>query len=307
MTLRQTKRNKVVIAETLNPHYRKVVEQYLVSLGTEIVIAPATKDGLIDFHQLDKLLDDKTAALLMQYPNFLGVVDRVGEVSPMAQAVGALTIVCANPLVYGLFQSASELGADIAVGDCQPFGLPLQFGGPYVGYMACRKGLVRQMPGRIVGETVDTQGRRGFVLTLQAREQHIRRDKATSNICTNQSLAAMASLVAMLWYGKEGIPKLAETNYQRAAYLREGLDAIPGVETLDSAPHFNEFTVRFPVPLDGMLHHFRTRGIEPGVDLGRYNDKWKNTLLVAVTETKTKEHLDHYLTVAKEVSKWRHE
>jgi glycine dehydrogenase subunit 1 len=301
------KRSKIIVAETVHPHYLKVVQQYVKSLQIEIVIVPATKDGLVDIKALDASLDENTAAILVQYPNFLGVIDRVSEASTLAKACGALTIVSANPLVYGLFQSAAELGADIAVGDCQPLGLPLQFGGPFVGYLVCCKELMRQVPGRLVGETVDTMGRRGYVLTLQAREQHIRREKATSNICTNQNLAALASLITMLWYGKKGLKELALTNFQRAAYLHQGLTRLRGVKTIEGAPHFNEFIVKFPAPIDGVFHHFRTRGIEPGLDLSVFDPKWKDHLLVAVTETKTKEQLDHYLSVAKEVASGSHE
>ena len=236
---------------------------------------------------------------MLQYPNFFGVIDDISSVTARAQACGALSILSANPLVYGLYATADELGADIAVGDAQPLGLPLQFGGPYVGYMACRSELVRQMPGRIVGETVDTKGRRGFVLTLQAREQHIRREKATSNICTNQALAALASLVTMLWYGKEGLRKLALTNYQRTAYLKQRLSALPGVKLMGEAPFFNEFAISFGMPVDEVYAHFRRHHIEPGVDLGRFYPELAGYLLVAVTEAKSRKMLDQYVEAAK--------
>jgi glycine dehydrogenase subunit 1 len=185
------------------------------------------------------------------------------------------------------------------VGDCQPFGIPMQFGGPYAGYVACRQELVRQLPGRIVGETVDTKGRRGFVLTLQAREQHIRREKATSNICTNQALAALASLIAMLWYGKKGVGELALTNYQRASYLREQLSSVAGVKLFSKAPILNEFAVSFQQPADRVQNHFRKHHIEPGLSLEKYFPELKNYFLIAVTETKNKEQLDLYLEAAR--------
>lgn len=302
MALRLNKdRNKVVIVGALNPHYRAVVEQYLVSHETKIEVVPFLADGCVDQKRMQELIDDATAAVLVQYPNFLGVIDDVKAVSKQAKSVGALTVVCANPLVYGLYQNAAEIGADIAVGDGQPFGLPLQYGGPYVGYIACRQEFVRQMPGRIVGETLDTKGRRGFVLTLQAREQHIRREKATSNICTNQALAALACLVGMLWYGKEGIAKLALTNFQRTAYLKESLEALPGVKTLGKAPVFNEFAIKFPKPVKEVFRHFEKHGIVPGLDLGRYYPELKDYLLVAVTETKSKTKLDKFISIAKEL------
>lgn len=301
MSLRVQKgRSKVLVAESVHPHYRGVIQQYLASHTNELTLIPFLKDGRLDLGQLEKQLDEQTAAILVQYPNFLGIIDDLERVSQLAKQKGVLLIICANPLIYGLFKSAAEIGADVAVGDCQPFGLPLQFGGPYVGYMACRQELIRQMPGRIVGQTVDTHERRGFVLTLQAREQHIRREKATSNICTNQALAVLASLVAMLWYGKEGIKELALTNYQRAAYLKAQLLKVPGIKSLGDAPTFNEFVVCFDKPIEQVQAHFRQHGIEPGLALEHYFPQLKSCLLVAVTETKSQEQLDRYIEVAKQ-------
>jgi glycine dehydrogenase subunit 1 len=294
MALRlQKDKNKIVISESLHPHYRQVVEQYLMSHNTEIV--------LVESAAIKQALDDTVAAVLIQSPNFFGIIEDVKSIAQKAKEVGALTILCANPLAYGLYASAAELQVDIAVGDCQPFGLALQYGGPYAGYMACREDLVRQLPGRLVGETTDAQGRRGYVLTLQAREQHIRREKATSNICTNQALAALASLIAMLWYGKEGIPKLALTNYQQAAYLKSKLEAIPGVKSFGDVPFFNEFAIHFNQPASIVQNHFREKGIEPGLDLGLFYPRYKDYFLIAVTETKSKEKLDEYVKVAKNV------
>lgn len=300
MSLRHHKeRNKVVIAESLHPHYLEVVQQYLISHHTRIERVPFHPDGRLDLEKFYEAVDENTAAVLMSYPNFFGVVDDIKSASAYAKSKGALTTICANPLVYGLYASAKEIGADIAVGDCQPCGLPLQFGGPYVGYMACSQELIRQLPGRIVGETVDTKGRRGFVLTLQAREQQIRREKATSNICTNQALAALAALIGILWYGKQGLPKLALTNYQRTAYLKAHLAQIPGVQMMGDAPFFNEFAYRVPSPVEAVQKSFRSHGIEPGVDLGRYFPRFKGFLLTAVTETKSQEQLDRYIRVLK--------
>lgn len=299
MTLRAKKgRKEILVAETLHPHYRAVVDQYLECQDVVIKTVPFLLDGSLDLNALHKSLSEQTAALLIQYPNFLGVIDPIEKAFALAKNVGALLVLTANPLVYGLYRSANELKADIAVGDCQPFGLSLQFGGPYAGYIACREELVRQLPGRIVGETEDRKGRRGFVLTLQAREQHIRREKATSNICTNQALAALASLIALLWYGKQGVAALAKTNFQRAAYLRRGLKQLPGISLFSEAPHFNEFVVRFKEPLPEILNRFHSAGIEPGLPLVRYFPQFHDCLLVAVTETKSKQQLDSYLKVA---------
>lgn len=304
MALRHNKeRSKVILAHSLHPHYRQVAEQFLSSHETEIDMIPYLPDGSLDQQTALRLIDGSTAAILLQYPNFFGLIDELSAVISKAKSHGVLIILCANPLVYGLYASAAELGVDIAVGDTQPFGLPLQFGGPYAGYLACRQELLRQMPGRIVGETVDLEGQRGFVLTLQAREQHIRREKATSNICTNQALAALASLVAILWYGKEGIRKLALTNYQRTAYLKERLTALSIVPMNRNSPFFNEFVVNFGMPIENVLAHFRKQGIEPGIDLGQFYPELKNNLLVAVTEVKSKAMLDHYVHVAETLVK----
>lgn len=300
MALRINKsRNKIMIAESVNPHYREVVKQYLCSHGTKIDLIPCLDDGTLDLEWFNENIDDQTAAVLLQTPNFFGVVDNAEKVFKKAKEVGAISVISANPLVYGLYKNARELFADIAVGDCQPFGLHLQFGGPYVGYMACRDEYVRQMPGRIVGETVDTKGRRGFVLTLQAREQHIRREKATSNICTNQALAALAALASILWYGKKGVKELSLTNYQRTAYLRDHLNKIPGIQITSSDAFFNEFVVRFDNDISEVIKKFRENKIEPGVLLKNYYKKLDKHLLVAVTETKSLEDLDLYLRIAK--------
>ena len=303
MSLRINKdRNKIVVAQSLNPHYLKVIEQYVVNHGTEIVVVPFLEDGTLDQNSFQEAIDNQTAAVLLQYPNFLGVVEDVTPFFKKAKEVGALTILCADVLTYGLYKEARSLEADVAVGDGQSFGLPLNYGGPYVGYIACRQELVRQLPGRIVGETVDTQGRRGFVLTLQAREQHIRREKATSNICTNQALAALACLIGILWYGKEGLPKLALMNYQKTAYLKKHLEQIPGIKSLTGATHFNEFVIRFKMPLETVFSHFRKHGIEPGIDLSKYFLERDQCLLVAVTETKSQQQLERYVNVARKLN-----
>lgn len=299
MSLRINKdRNKVLIAENLHPHYKAVIQQYLCSHKTTIVWIPINADGSTDMKRFEELIDDQTAAALVQYPNFFGGIDDIFAVNEKLKANGVLSIISANPMVYGLYKSAGELRADIAVGDCQPFGMPLQFGGPYVGYIACRQEHIRQLPGRIVGETVDTEGRRGFVLTLQAREQHIRREKATSNICTNQALAALATLIGMLWYGKQGVKKVSLTNYQRCAYLRDGLNKIPGIKVTSQDNFFNEFVVKFDLPIETVLSHFRQNKIEPGVYLKPYFTGFDQHLLIAVTEVKSLADLNRYLKVA---------
>lgn len=301
MALRVHKeKRKILVSSTLHPHYRAVVEQYIAGHNVDLVPIPFQSNGELDQHKLKELLDENTCAVLVQAPNFFGIIEDVKAIAAKAKAFDALVIQCANPLSYGLFSPPGESGADIAVGDCQPFGLALNYGGPYAGYIACKQPLMRQLPGRIVGETLDTKGRRGFVLTLQAREQHIRREKATSNICTNQALAALASLVAMLWYGKEGIPKLALTNYQRASYLKHQLEAINGLQTLH-APIFNEFLVKFPQPLQEVQSFYRKHHIEMGLSIGKFYPQMQEWTLVSVTETKNKKQLDRYISLAREL------
>lgn len=294
----QKGRCEILISPTLNPHYRSVIEQYLASHSVVIKTIPHTPAWQIDQVALDTLVNENTIAVIVQSPNFLGTMENVASIAHHTKAKGALLIMAANPLSYGLYASAGELGADIAVGDCQPLGLPLHFGGPYVGYLACRKEFIRQMPGRFVGETVDTAGTRGFVLTLQAREQHIRREKATSNICTNQALAALASLIAIAWYGKHGMYELAKTNFARCSYLQEKLDHLSGTSLLAPATHFNEFAITFGVPWQEVQTHFRAHHIEPGFALTNFDSKLSDYFLIAVTETKTKAQLDHYIAVA---------
>ncbi len=298
MSLRcRPERNKIVLAGNLHPHYRGVILQYASSHNVQVDTIPVLHNGAIDPEAFESLIDEEVAGILLQSPNFFGLIDEVAPVFALARSKGTLGILCANPLAYGLYASAADLGADIAVGDMQPFGIPMQFGGPYAGYMACRQEWIRQLPGRLVGETSDSHGKRGFVLTLQAREQHIRREKATSNICTNQSLAALASLISLLWYGKEGVKKLALTNFQRASYLREGLSRIPGIKVDLSAPILNEFLVELPYSSDRVQERLRVEGIEPGLSLSRFFPALDRHLVVAVTETKTKMQLDRYLAL----------
>ena len=295
----QNENGKLLIASTLNPFYRGVVDQYLSTHDQEIETIASSADGRIDLQALKEALKQPCIGILMQSPNFFGIIEDVQEIRNLLNSHKCLLLLAANPLSYGLYSSAGELGVDIAIGDTQPFGLSTSFGGPYAGYIACKNELVRQLPGRIVGETVDTCGKRGFVLTLQAREQHIRREKATSNICTNQALAALATLVAISWYGKNGVKALALTNARRTHYLQQALSEIPGIKLLTRTPVFNEFAVSFSRPVAEVQSHFRKYAIEPGYSLGCKYPHLQDYILVAVTEMKTKEQLDKYINTAK--------
>lgn len=286
----QRKRRTVLLDPDLHPAYHAVIHQYVDRQGV----------NLKTIENLESDLNDDVAIVLIQSPSFFGSIQDVKAISKLTHDHGALLSLVANPLSFGLFASAKELGADIACGDTQPFGLPLQFGGPFSGYITCTNKLVRQLPGRLVSETTDTKGRRGFTLTLQAREQHIRREKATSNICSNQALAALSSLVAILWYGPKGIKELALTCYQRAHYLHDQLTQIPGVNSEVKGPFFHEFVISFDKPIAPIMEALRAKKIEPGLALCRFFPNKENQLLIAVTETKTENQLNAYIKACQE-------
>ena len=287
MAVRKTRRNKIIVADSVNPIYRVLLRSYLVNLPVELI--EATIESPDD---LKKLIDADTAAVIIQYPDFFG---RVFDPSPyfaLAAENKALSVATCYPLALALLKTPAEAGADIVVGEGQPLGLPLSLGGPYLGYMAVTKALVRAIPGRVAGRTVDHQGRVGYCLTLQTREQHIRREKATSNICSNEALCALIALVYMTLMGKEGLRDLAELNMARAAYARERISALPGVELVDRGPWFNEFRVALPVEAGGVVAGLLKKGLAAGFPLGRYYPDQKNNLLLAVTEKRTRQDID---------------
>jgi glycine dehydrogenase subunit 1 len=291
MALRVTGRNSLVIDGCINPFARRIVRTYLANLEVEIVeIAPL--NGEPDRAALAAALSDKSAALLVQNPTFFGSVH---DLTPLAAAVhgaGALLVASVYPVSLGLVKSPGEMGVDVVVGDGQSLGNPLSFGGPSFGFIATTKKYIRNLPGRIIGETVDREGRRGFVLTLQAREQHIKRHKATSNICSNQSLCALRGLIFLSCLGKEGLKELAELNYRKAEYARAVLTAVPGVTVLNSAPTFNEFTLQLPVDASGVVAKLLRMQIAAGVPLGDYYPGMEKCLVVTVTEKRKREEID---------------
>jgi glycine dehydrogenase subunit 1 len=299
LALRSRKKaRKLFVAESLHPHYKQVIKQYLESHEIDWISIPFDSAGYLDLSSVESQLGSDTIGMIVQSPNFFGGVEALSSVFSKVKEQGGVTILCANPLSFGLFSSGNELNADVVVGDTQPFGIPLQYGGPYAGYIACKQSFVRQMPGRIIGETIDLDGKKGYVITLQAREQHIRREKATSNICTNQALAALASLIAIVWYGKEGVKKLALTNFQRSMYLKEQVDKIKGLEVVNKQTTFNEFILKVPRNISQIKEIFHEYSIVPGVELGKYYPEFKDCLLVSVTETKQRKDLDKYIEVA---------
>ncbi len=300
MAMRCTRRRRVVVDDSVSPIYRKMVKSYTSNLGIEL-IETQSRDGLADRETLAAEIDDSTAALIVQNPNFFGCLDDVSDLAELAHAKGALLIVSCYPIPLGLIKSPGEMGADIVVGEGQSLGMSVSFGGPYLGFMATRKKYMRKMPGRICGRTKDAQGRDGFVQTLQAREQHIRRDKATSNICTNQGLCALTALVYLSLLGKEGFRELAQVCADKAAYAQQRLLEVPGVTMrFPNRWYFNEFVLNLPMAADKVIRGLLHRGIAAGFPLGRYWPEMNNCLLVAVTEKRTKEDID-FLAHALEV------
>lgn len=293
MAMRMTRRSKVLLSKALNPRYRETAATYCRYLGIQLEEVALADDGRTDLQDLTAKLDDATAAVVMGYPNYFGAVESLTEVAEAAHAAGALLVTAvAEPVALGLLKSPGELGADIVVGDGQSFGLPLSFGGPYVGFFATRQKGLRAMPGRLVGETVDLDGKRGFVLTLATREQHIRREKATSNICSNQGLCALVATVYMALLGKQGLRELAEQNYAKAAYAREQIAALDGFTLPFGAPMFNEFVVRCEADTAALLESLQEQGFLAGISLGDDYPELKDCLLVCVTEQNTRRDID---------------
>ena len=239
-----------------------------------------------------KYLDNDTAAVILQNPNFFGAIDDHTDIIKEAHKKGALVIESVYPISLGILKTPGSMGADIVTGEGQSLGIPLSFGGPYLGFMGCKKEMVRQMPGRIVGATVDADGKRGFVLTLQAREQHIRREKATSNICSNESLCALRAVVYLSLLGKEGLKELAQLNHDKAEFAKELIDNIPGVQVKRSSPTFNEFTVLLPKNANSIVDELLHKNLAAGFPLGRFYKGMDNYLLVSVTEKRTKEEIE---------------
>lgn len=295
MAQRVTRRDKVVIAETVHPEYLAVAKTYTQHGDLTMETVHFDKEtGRVLGDDLNKL-DDKTAALVIQSPNFFGCVEDLQSLADKAHAVGALLVVVVTEAIsFGLLKSPGACGADIVVAEGQSFGIPMSFGGPHVGLFACKDKYVRQMPGRLAGIAYDKNGNRGFVLTLATREQHIRRDKATSNICTNQGLIALAATIYMEAMGRKGLQEVAVQNAQKAAYAAKKIAEIEGFSIAFSAPKFNEFVVRAPKPASEILENLRTgKDIIGGLALSRYYAENPNDFLVCVTETNTKAQIDN--------------
>ncbi|BFR48687.1 aminomethyl-transferring glycine dehydrogenase subunit GcvPA [Nitratidesulfovibrio sp. HK-II] len=283
MAVRATKRRKLVIDEAVSPIWRTMLASYTSNLSLDLVTVPQV-DGRSDMAALKAAVDTGCAAVVVQNPNFFGVVEDFTDLFAHAKSQKAASVISVYPVMQSVLKTPGEMGADIAVAEGQSLGQPLSFGGPYLGIMTCTKDMVRQMPGRIVGRTNDTEGRTGYVLTLQAREQHIRRAKATSNICSNQALCALRTLVHLCLLGPEGLTRTAELSMERARYAMDRLTAIAGVRPLNTAPFGNEFAVRLPIPAFEAVDRLTARGYVPGFPVGRYYAGMDDVLLVACTE-----------------------
>ncbi|HDI6629847.1 aminomethyl-transferring glycine dehydrogenase subunit GcvPA [Staphylococcus aureus] len=296
----QTKKNKIVVSKGLHYQALQVLHTY-AKTRKEFEVVEIDLDGTVtDLKKLEAAVDDETAAVAVQYPNFYGSIEDLEKIHSFIEDKKALFIVYANPLALGLLTPPGSFGADIVVGDTQPFGIPAQFGGPHCGYFATTKKLMRKVPGRLVGQTQDDEGNRGFVLTLQAREQHIRRDKATSNICSNQALNALASSIAMSALGKQGIYDIAVQNIEHANYAKQQFIK-KGFEVLDGTS-FNEFVVKFDKPIQQVNEELVKYNIIGGFDLGVVSNDFKNHMLIAVTELRTKDEIDTFVEKAGELN-----
>lgn len=286
----QTRRKKILVSDAVHPIALDVVKTYAYGQSIEVVNVPL-KDGVTDLDALNNLIDNDTAAVMVQYPNFYGQIENVQAISDAIHAVKGISIVSANPLALAILTPPGKMDADITVGDAQPFGIPEAFGGPHCGYFSTTKKLMRKVPGRLVGETVDEDGRRGYVLTLQAREQHIRREKATSNICSNQALNALAASVAMTALGKKGVQEMAKQNILKTHYAKEAFENA-GFEVPFKGPHFNEIVVKVESSVQALNDALFEKNIIGGFDLGKVSPELENHILIAVTEQRTKEEID---------------
>ncbi len=300
MAIRITGKTRIIMDSGVNLIYRTMLYTYTSNLNIEFVETPVVH-GQSSREQIYKHIDERTAAVIVQNPNFFGAIDDHSDIIEKAHSFGALAIMSVYPLSLGVLKTPGEMNVDIATGEGQSLGIPLSFGGPYLGVMACKKDFVRKMPGRIVGATVDKDGKRGFVLTLQAREQHIRRERATSNICSNEALCALRASVYVSLLGKEGIIELARLNHRKSEFAKDILGRVSGVEVKRSSPTFNEFTLILNKNADVVAQKMIDKGFAAGFPLGRFYKGMNRYLLVAVTEKRTKEEIEKFAEALEKV------
>lgn len=294
------KRKKVLMSPSLHPQYQEVVRTYTQGMGVEQTVAADADPGLSP-EALIPLIDEATMMVIVQYPDFLGRIFDYKKLIDAAHEKGALVCVVANPTALLMLKTPGEMGADIVVGEAQPFGIPVWYGGPYLGFFTTKKSYVHKMAGRLVGETVDARGQRSYVLTLTAREQHIKRERATSNICTNQGLLALAASIYMSVLGKSGLEEVANLCYQKAHYAAKELGNLKGFKLKYAEPFFHEFTLECPRSAGDVNEYLLANGIFGGYDLGQDYPSLKNHLLIAVTEMNSKEEIDTLVQVLKEM------
>ncbi|WP_457566403.1 aminomethyl-transferring glycine dehydrogenase subunit GcvPA [Caldithrix abyssi] len=298
LALSHTRKQTVMLPATLNLRYKKVIETYLRHMDVQIVEIPQ-KHFTLDLEFLRQNLDENTACIVVQNPNYFGFLEDVEAINQLRSAHKALLIYAYDPISLGILKTPGEYEADIAVAEGQALGNPLNYGGPFVGLFSARETLLRKMPGRIAGETKDVDGKRGYVLTLQTREQHIRREKATSNICTNSGLLTVRAAIYLSALGKKGMQQVASLCLNKAHYLAEGLTKLAGISLAVEAPFFKEFTIKLPVNADTVIQQFAQKGVLAGVSLQHLG--LKDHLLVAVTEKRTRQELDHYIEIMKSI------
>lgn len=299
MAMRATRKHRILVAGSLNPRWLDVIRTYLKRDDFEINEIPFLEDGTLDLEIASELVEGDTAGILVQYPNYFGLIEELQPFAKLIHEHKGLFIVAADPVAMPLLRSPGNLGADIVVGEGQSMGIAMSYGGPYAGFMAARKKLARKMPGRIIGRTTDRAGQTGYVLTLQTREQHIRREKATSNICSNQALMALANAVYLSLMGKEGFREVSSQCYHKSHYLEKKLLEIPGVvRVFGQTPFFREFIVSYPVP----SIEFRDRMIEQGILAGLpVVELGEGAMLSTVTEKRTRDEIDRYVKIAAEI------
>ncbi|MFV8827940.1 aminomethyl-transferring glycine dehydrogenase subunit GcvPA [Alkalihalobacterium sp. APHAB7] len=295
MSAGQTKKKQILVSKAVHPEARDVLKTNAKGQNLTVVEIDI-RDGVTDIDDLKAKYDSETACVIVQYPNFFGAIENLSAIEEVTHSEKGMFVVSSNPLALGALKPPGEFGADIVIGDAQPFGIPTQYGGPHCGYFATTKKLMRKIPGRLVGQTTDDQGQRGFVLTLQAREQHIRREKATSNICSNQALNALAASVAMSAIGKSGVKEMAIQNVQKAAYGKKKLQEA-GVEVVSSHPTFNEFVIKLNKPVKEVNQALFAQGIIGGYDLGKTYPELEGHMLVTITEIRTKTEIDQFAGV----------
>ncbi|NTU75300.1 MAG: aminomethyl-transferring glycine dehydrogenase subunit GcvPA, partial [Anaerolineaceae bacterium] len=297
------KRGKIVVSPGVHPHYRETMATYLCGYPNVEIHGVKTDGNPFESpDQLASLIDTDTSLVVVQYPDFFGRIYDYEKLAQKTHEAGALFCVVVNPTALAILKAPGQFGADIVVGEGQPLGIPMSYGGPYLGLLATKKEFVRKISGRLVGESVDAEGRRGYVLTLTAREQHIRREKATSNICSNQGLMALAATIYCSLLGKSGLKQVAELCYNKAHYAAEEIAAIPGFEVISDQPFFHEFVVKCPVDVDEINQHLLDHGILGGFDLGSDFPALKNHMLIAVTEMISREDIGSLVEALQEVS-----